>query len=332
MLRYGWLLCGAAFLMSGCGMSPPVSSKAETKAEDGYPVWIGNYGMDKKERWLYLRHAPKRIIAYHQNHIEAICRMHEETRIVAAQGRFVAVSEEDLEQQQEIFSRIPYYGIHGIDQEMAVWLQPDMILGWASSFSGRGVWSLGTIDFWEKRGTACYMSGAWKDGKVHETIEDECRYISNMGQIFDKQGQAESLLQDIKSILQEGEKLGKTEGRQRVLILDFYNSAVVSYGENRLPGDMVKRLGGEVIALSERLSKEEILMADPDAIFLIYKNNGDERIREDFLNDRNFESLKAVRNRRVYPLPITYIYNSGSRVKDGLLRIKEGLYPLKTDT
>lgn len=50
---------------------------------------------------------------------------------------------------------------------------------------------------------------------------------------------------------------------------------IASYGKNRLPGDMVQKMGGEVIDLGNRPSMEEIMASQPDVIFLIDKSNSE---------------------------------------------------------
>lgn len=300
--------------------------QSTTLREAEYPVSVENYTTEHKPVILTFYRSPKRIIAYHQNHIEMMKYLQEEDRIIAALGRYVSMDKKETTEKAALLERVPYYGFFGINQEMALYLQPDLILGWPSSFAGRGVWSLGTTGFWEKRDVNCYMSGAWSNGQLRESIQDECDYIRNMGIIFDKQKEAQAAINEIHSYIENMANL-RQNGKPRVLILDYFNSIVTSYGKERLPGDMVSCLGGELIDLSSRPSKEDILMSDPDVVFLVIKDESEQTIRDWFLDERLYDSMKVVHTGRVYTIPITYVYNPGLRVKDGLMLMKNALYP-----
>lgn len=81
---------------------------------------------------------------------------------------------------------------------------------------------------------------------------------------------------------------------------------IASYGKNRLPGDMVQKMGGEVIDLGNRPSMEEIMASQPDVIFLIYKSNSDICVKNEFMQNR--------------------IYNSGVKTLDALKVMERNLW------
>ena len=83
-------------------------------------------------------------------------------------------------------------------------------------------------------------------------------------------------------------------------------------------GIWYKKMGGEVIDLGNPPSMEEIIASQPDVIFLIYKSNSDIYVKNEFMQNRIYNSLPAVKDRRVYLLPLTFSYNSGVKTLDAL--------------
>lgn len=313
--------------ISGCQNDVAVKKVDETDVFYEQPVIVANYSTSRETRQLIFSKKPKRVIAYHQNNIEMLFALREEQSLIAGLGRFIAVSDEERQTQSKILGKFDYYGLFGINQEQAVWLQPDFILGWPSSFAQRGVWSLGTTDFWQSRGVNCYMAYQLENGKLKESMEGECKYILDIGKAFNKETEAQVMVQKINDHISSTIAKNKGKPRQKALVLDFVGNTIVNYGDDRLASDMIRKLGGEVAALNSRISKEDILWANPDVIFIIYKNNEDFVLAENFQKDRIYASLDCVKNKRVYPLPLTYVYNSGLKTLAGLKLLAQGLYP-----
>lgn len=83
-------------------------------------------------------------------------------------------------------------------------------------------------------------------------------------------------------------------------------------------GIWYKKMGGEVIDWGNPPSMEEIIESQPDVIFLIYKSNSDICVKNEFMQNRIYNSLPAVKDRRVDLLPLTFAYNSGVKTLDAL--------------
>lgn len=289
-------------------------------------VSVKNYNTDRREVILNFERTPERIIAYHQNNIEILDKFGERDRIIASVGRFIIPHDVKQQEIDRLINKIPYYGQNGIDKETARYLNPDFIMGWPSSFGKRGVWSLGDTDYWLKRNVNCYMSLQQKDGKLYETMDGEYQYILDIGKILKKDAEAMQIVSDIKSDVNKILSDNQHRKQQKVLILDFYGNTISSYGENRLAGNIVQALGASLIKTNSKIGKEDILLADPDVIFLIYKTDADLAFINKFMQNEEFRSLKAIRKGRVYMIPISYIYNSGLRLSDTIHLIAAGLY------
>ena len=127
----------------------------------------------------------------------------------------------------------------------------------------------------------------------------------------------------------------KNQKSQNVLIVEFLGNDISNYGENSLGGDMVKSLGGNLVAKSQsKLGKEDIVSLNPDVIYVVYMPySGDDpqKVKQEnldkLLKDESFKSLDAVKNGRVVPLMLGDMYASGVRTANGIETISQGLYP-----
>lgn len=286
-------------------------------------ISVSNYDTNRKPSRLFFSKKPQRVITYHQNNIEILDAFGEIDCIVGAVGRFVYFKNGDERRVNRIKDLVPYYGQNGIDKETARFLKPDFIMGWPSSFGKRGIWSLGDTGYWLQRNVNCYMSLQQQNGKLHETIDGELKFILDMGMIFDKQAQAKSITTKIQQDVQAYVDTYHTN--QSVMILDFYGNTISAYGSNRLAGNIVSSLGSRLVDTPNRIGKEDILFANPDVIFLIYKTDEKIKAKHWFMTTKEFQSLKAVKNNKVYMLPLTYVYNSGLRIGDGIEIISKAL-------
>ena len=320
---------GMLILTFFCGTILALAASKEGNAQDNchYPVTVETRDTAWNKVQLHFKQKPQRCLAIHQNNIETFVELDEIESILASQGQYVAVTPEEQEEQARLIPKLHYSGQKGINQEKAVYLEPDFILGWSTSFTGRSLWGVGDTDFWKRRGVNCYTTTQIRPKDTPQTVLGELQYVQNMGRIFNKEKLAVKYIQDIESYVREISKQYAGPRKQRVLVLDVYESYIGTNNRDWVVGDMITRLGGEVVEISPWTSKEEILMTDPDVIFLLYKKNTGITIRERFMQDRVYKGLRAVKNKRVYTLPMTYVLNNSWKIKDGLELIAHGLYP-----
>ena len=103
-------------------------------------------------------------------------------------------------------------------------------------------------------------------------------------------------------------------------------------------GDLLKRLGGVNIADQDitlqgqyiPLSMEYVVKHNPEAIFIISMGttkDAMERFREQMKTDDTWSQTDAVKNGRVYDLPMDlFTVNPGSRVGEAMLYMADCLY------
>lgn len=296
-----------------------------------YPYTYTTYTYAREPIEVTVEKAPERVVAGYQNNIETLLALGLADKIVCAFG---LDDESLLGDLQGEFDKIPYQDSRP-SKEDVIGLEPDIICAWYSLFADD---RLGEVDSWHTRGTATYMSlnsaCRGKTGTYYQTIYDEFRDIQTLGIIFDKQDEAQAL---VDKMLAEVEKIQDYTAKQSthpsVAILENEDDSFRVYSERTLGGSVATEAGAELAVGkgddTANISAEDLIAADPDAVFMVWYDGfktGDEAVA-DITENSKFASLSAVKSGRVYPLGLTGIYCSGLHTIDGILDIAEALYP-----
>lgn len=301
-------------------------SKVEESAskDSHYPVTITTYNYKKEPVEITFDKAPEKVVAIYQNSIETMLALGLEDKIVAAAGLDHDVKDE----YKEAFSKVRYLDEFTPSKESVIMEQPDFILSWYSLFDEK---RLGEVDYWHKNNINTYMS--LNSGvKEDKTIENEITDILNLGKIFNVEDKAQELVDKINKKVEEVSKSVKGKEKQSTLIVEFYDDQITTYGTNTLGGDMVKKLGAELLnPKGTKINEEDLINLNPDSIFVVYMDRSDENVPKQEVNkileNKALKSLDAVKNKRVYPIPLGDMYSSGIRTIDGIDTFAKGLYP-----
>lgn len=213
------------------------------------------------------------------------------------------------------------------NKELILSLQPDLIIAEQCSFVTK---SLGTTEFWNKRGIKTYVpANTNSPGKhiVKESIEIEKQYIRDFGIIFGKEKLADMYVKDIEQTLQFFQKRAKNGSKQRVMVVENFGKTIASYDKTKLVGDMVLKLGGTIPETQPILGEEDFLQENPDIIFIVCSDGDRGKCMEFFLRKPQFRTINAIKRKKVYSIELESMYAAGLRVKDGLERIGLALYP-----
>lgn len=205
--------------------------------------------------------------------------------------------------------------------EEAINLQPDLIIGWLSTFNGK---SLETTDFWNKRGVNTYINITSNGLTKHETIEDQEKFILDMGKIFQKEAESKKLVDNIEKAIKT--TISSKGKNQRVLVLENGGRNFRNYDSDTLAGNMVERLNGQIVSQGRVLSYEEVIKINPEVIFLVYFNKDRLIQLKQIYSIPALNSVNAIKNKRVYPIRLDYIYTPGVRIVEGLKIMRKGLY------
>ena len=318
--------------LAGCaaGTTPPASSVVpQTSAPENshYPVTITNYNYAGEPVTYTYTQAPQRVVAVYQGSIESMIALGLEDHVVASYG----LDNEVKAEWQEGFAQMNYQAdVFAPDKETVTLLQPDLILSWGSLFSEK---NLGDTAAWNAKGVGTYMNSNTCPGGSR-TLENEYTDLLNLGKIFDVEDRAEALVAEMRQEIES--TLQAVEGRPavRTAVVEPIGGTVTNYGANTLAGDMVTQLGGQLVQPEgSEMSKEALVTADPEVIFVVYmaySGEDPETVMASQLaaitEDPALASLSAVQNGRVYPVMLGDIYAAGPRAVDGIRTIAAGLY------
>lgn len=320
MLILGLVSCGTSNQESGDVDS---SVQSQKNNDSHYPVTITTYNYSKEPVEITFDKAPEKVVAIYQNSIETMLALGLENRIVAAAGLDHDVKDE----YKEAFSKVNYLEEFTPSKETIIMKKPDFILGWYSLFDDK---RLGDIDYWNESGVNTYIS--LNSGVAEErTIENEINDILNLGKIFNVEDKAQAIVDKITSTVNEVSSKVSNEEKQSAMVIEFYDDEIYTYGIKTLAGDMVTKLGAEVLnPEGGNIGAEDLIKLNPDCIFVSYMDMGDENIPVEEVNkvleNPAFASLSAVKNKRVYAIPLGEMYSSGIRTIDGINTFANGLY------
>lgn len=328
------VLAGVVLFSAGC--SPIVRENAETAGaphetknlayHDGKPVTIET--LDSKGDMVEetFQKPPERVVAIWQNSIETLLALGVGDRIVAAMG--LPDGKYLRPEYRAAYDRIPYTSMENLDMESIRMQDPDFIVGWWSSFGAK---TLRSTDFWNSRGVHTYISPGSSPKVKARTVDQEFQDILNLGHVFDRDEKAAALVDQMQTEIFQAEAKAAALGRHpRGLIIEYLGKDINVYGAKTLAGDILKRMGGELLAEDvQQISKEEIIELDPDAVFVVVieSNYGNENeILDRIYEDKAFQNLRFVKDRKIYSLPLYAIYSAGVRTYDGIQIIGKGLY------
>ena len=328
------LILGAmALSLAACGEEPaasesPSQTAAVSSSTEGvtahYPVTIQNYNYAKEPIDLVFEKTPERVLVLNQNNIETMLALGLEDRIVAAAG----LDHEVKEEYKEAFSKIHYLTDFTVDRESVLMLEPDMILGWWSTFGEK---RLDGTEFWQDRGIKTYMAENSNSIVTNRTLQNEYDYILDLGKIFDVEDKAQAIVTSIQT--EVNGILEKTKGQKQktALIIEFLGDQIHTYDATTLGGNMVTTLGGNLLEAEATVGLEDLIKLNPDVSYVVYRDGGVEGMAEKsadmVLKNEALASLNAVKNQSVIAIPLGDMYTSAMRTVDGIRIFAQGLYP-----
>lgn len=296
-----------------------------------YPFTFSTYNYQREQVTVTVDKCPERVMAVQQNNIETLLALGLKDKIVMAYGMDDPSALGDLKAD---FDQIPFQEGKP-SKEDVIGREPDFITAWYSTFADD---FLGDVDFWHDRGTGTYMSRnsacRGKTGTYHQTIYDEFQDILLLGQIFDRQDEAQAL---VDAMLAEVEKVQSYAKAQKthptVAVLENEDDSYRVYSEMTLGGNVAMEAGA-TLAVGKgsdtgNISAEDLINKDPDALFMVwYEGFRDAKsCVADITDNAKFASLSSVRDKKVFPVALTGIYCSGLHTIDGLRAFYQALYP-----
>lgn len=341
-IQIGLIATLVVSLLAGCGQV--VDKKTSevnnfdsrpklTYNKDHYPVTIQEISSEGKFQDMVYKEPPQRIVAVWQSSVETLIALGVGDRIMAGMG--IPDVKYLLPQNRATYEKIPTTSIQNLSVESVLAMKPDFIFGWYSTFQPK---VLKGTDFWLERGVNTYISPASTPRKdERQTLDNEYKMILDLGKIFDRQEKAEAIVNEMKSeINQAVEYTNKENVHPKALIMEFSGKDIAVYDKKSLAGDILTTLHGELLGDGlKMISREQILELNPDVMFIVVVEDdyaNPKQFFERVYNDSTLAQVKAIKEHRVYILPLYAVYSAGIRSLDGIRIISGGLYPnLKLD-
>lgn len=282
---------------------------------------VSTVDSQRKNVELGFSKVPQKVIANRIYVAETLIALGAEKNIIAVNYQNTDRYKEYLPQYKEQADNLRRITFDNLTMEEAVSLQPDFIIGWLTTFDSKG---LGTTDFWNKRGVNTYINTTSNGLTKHETIEDQEKFILDMGKIFQKEAESKELVDNIEKAIKT--TINSKSKYKRVLVLENEGRGFRNYDSDTLAGNMVERLNGQIVSQGRVLSYEEVIKINPEVIFLVYFNKDRFIQLKQIYSIPALNSVNAIKNKRVYPIRLDYIYTPGVRIVEGLKIMRKGLY------
>jgi len=251
---------------------------------------------------LFLKRAPRRIVSLNPDFTENIFALGAGDLLVGATD----------------FCRLPedHAGLRRIgglwqpNLEQIIALRPDLVL---ATREGNNP---GTITALRELGVTVFVMGQ------PTGFKDYLQFLRKLGRILDREKEAGRLIDEFTILI--GQLRAGVDRRSQVTVfLQIGVRPLVTANKDTLIDEMIEIGGGKNIAseLSPRypaLSREQVLVDDPDVIIIAAMGSEAQRSLEVW---KAFPELKAVRKNRVFLLDPDLICRLGPRLKDGLRHV-----------
>lgn len=320
------------FCTIGCSQQQKENNRAAERLSRPI-VKVENFNSKGQRVVLDYHQGPKRIISIWQNSIENVLALGAGDRLICALGvpNERHIKEEYRDQYIKIASRSSgkVDTQYIMDVESALNMEPDLIVGWHSTFGPK---VLRSTDFWHQRGVDTYIAPSSVSGSKTRTLSNEIQDILNLGKILGREEKAREIVgqmqQEIDFVVEKTKHYPK---KPTGMILGRRGKDLYVQGKASLAGDIFLKVNGNLLAPNERtMSLERLIELNPEVIFVsVGENEYDDpqKVVERFTKDRALSTVKAIKNNRVYPVPFFALYAAGVRSLDGIQIMARGLYP-----
>lgn len=264
--------------------------------------------------------APTRAITLNQQATEVMLALGLESSMVGT----AYIDDTIPAQWQDAYDSVPVLAEKYPAREIVMAAEPDFLFaGFGSAFSED---NLGAQDEWNDRDVGTYLVDAsCKDTHPKDqpfTIEPILTDITTIGQIFDVEARAETLVADMRARLDavQGDPAG---AGQRAFIFDSGDETPYSIGCCGTPSLLVELVGLENIAADVEgtwvdLAWERVVAEDPDLIVLIEADWSTAAEKRAYMEaDPVLSSLTAVQEGRFVTIPFSETL-LGMRFADGV--------------
>lgn len=321
-MRTIYALALAAPVLGGCGPAPQDTAQPPRVVVEN--IAVENYFELGPNTEMFSK-VPERVVVIGANEAELVMDLGVTDGVIVASPQQNDPVYGIKACNRAVFDTFAQISRPEISAERVLGMNPDLIVAQQEFFSKN---RLRSTAFWNEKGIHTMVTlnttAPAKLNKV-ETIVREMQFIRDMGAVFHREAAADKIVADtyarIDMIRRETEHLEKP----KVMVLDFM-SVIASYGRNKIAGDMVAAIGGEIPNTSAAVSVENIIEENPDVVFVVTYNDPAEEL-EKIRNTPGFARLKFIQNDRLFGIPLKFVYGPQSRTIDAIGYMAHRMYP-----
>ena len=157
-------------------------------------------------------------------------------------------------------------------------------------------------------------------------LADVYKDIRLIAAVVDAQPEAESLIQHMQSTLTSTRKRSESSIQTPVVYCEEWGKPQI----NSQPwvAELIEAAGGRQLGTpGAHTTPEEIAAADPDVLLFAWCGAGNRVPLERVIEQRNWHSLRAVRERRVFCIPDQFLNTPAHTLLEGLACIAAATHP-----
>ena len=299
----------ALLIISFCAILPGSDGSDDSAASDTYPEGSVTITTNDSQGTITQTYTeiPDRIIVGNVTCLEMLLYFGLGDRIVGIYYLEDEVWSELQDEFQEVVDRLdPEYVCTGLmTQAVATSLQPDLIVGYKSSF-GDSNWSIGSTEFWNDQGCNVWSLNSQAGETNVEGMKQDYR---DLGEIFQIQDLTDKYISDFDQA-----SSGMISGEPVDAAIFEYSkdeTSYTSYGDSSFIGDVLTQCNGNNVFGSVSKVNKDILISSMQLQAIIIVAFGDytpEQAVSDLLNDPTLQNLPAVKNGNVIAIGLSQTY------------------------
>lgn len=329
------IIAAVFFIFLKTGIEQEYNYQKHIETDSSYiPRYIENIDIEDYnyigKSLQYYQAIPKKTLVVGENIIETYVALGIEDNIILAAGYnnpyFIP-----NKKYADKYYKLKIENQINLNFERVLALHPDLIVGGQVLFSNN---KLKSTKFWNERNihTFCSLNANSPTDKSHkETLENEFNFIIDLGKIYDKEKEAQKLVQDMRESIEFVNSKTKLLEKPRVMIIEELDGIVV-YDNNKLAGDICTKLHGKVQASAGKtIGIEDLIKANPDVLFVVKSGGDPEKAADVFRTMEALKNINCVKNNRVYGIGLSYTYNSAIKTGEGIRKFAAGMYPQIAD-
>lgn len=306
------------------------SESESNSSKNHYPLSIYNFDSDRNIVEQKFEETPKRVVVTNGSTAEILLELGLKDHIVAVPETYVM---EKYEEEYNTFQKLP----NKYNLESVLAQGPDFVTGWYSFFQSEDTEN---VDYWNEKGVRTFIQRN-TGGEVTRDINYLFWDILDYGKIFNVEEKANEIVLDMQHKIHDlslkienynQEKFKTYDEKPGVMVIEVAKDGEYRlYGPKALAHTMLVALNIKDVTdgYGYGYRDEHLIERNPDVLFVVYFENSQtpEENVEKIYNNPGLQNIEAVKNKKVFPIPLGQMYGGGMRTISGFENFAHNTYP-----